>query len=250
MALSFLNAALEIGIHNKRLVANPCYELRKIESVIQDQPVLNEDQIKKLLITEKDHPYMPVYAVMLGTGMRISEALGLSWKQIDISRQEITVSQQLSADRKSVIPTKNRKKRTFPIPDWTMRMINLALERQQKFKAIMPNYANELDLVFTYKDGRPLSKSKVNQKFRDIMSDTSCPTVSCHSLRRTFASLGAEMGYIIGVQHVLGHSDISTTVRYIYPIEGDARHLVQAMSEHYAPMLREIMTGIEGGNLS
>ena len=106
LALSFLNAAFEYGIRNKRLVTNPCRELRKIENVIQNQPILNEDQIKKLLITEKDHPYMPVYALMLGTGMRTSEALGLSWKQIDNCRQEITVSQQLSVDRKSVCPTK------------------------------------------------------------------------------------------------------------------------------------------------
>ena len=244
LALSFLNAAFEYGIRNKRLVINPCRELRKIENVIQNQPILNEDQIKKLLITEKDHPYMPVYALMLGTGMRTSEALGLSWKQIDNCRQEITVSQQLSVDRKSVCPTKNRRNRTFPIPDWIARIINIALERQQKFIATIPKYVNELDLVFSRADGRPLSQNDIREKFRDIMRDTSCPTVTCHALRRTFASFGAEMGYIMGVQHVLGHADISTTVKYIYPVEGDARQLVQMMDAHYGSMLRETMAEI------
>ena len=215
--------------------------MRKIESVIQDQPILNEDQIKKLLITEKNHPYMPVYALMLGTGMRTSEALGLSWKQIDNTRQEITVSQQLSEDRKSVCPTKNRRKRTFPIPNWTMRIINIAWERQQKFRAAMTNYNNEMDLVFSRANGRPLSQNELRKQFRYIMRDTSCPTVTCHALRRTFASFGAEMGYMMGVQHFLGHADISTTVKYIYPVEGDARQLVQMMGAHYGSMLRETM---------
>ena len=242
LALSFLNAALEYGIRNKRLVTNPCRELQKIESVIQNQPILNDDQIKKLLITEKNHPYMPVYAIMLGTGMRISEALGLSWKQIDNARHEITVSQQLSADRKSICPTKNRRNRTFPISDWIIRIINIAWKRQQKFRAAMPNYNNEMDLVFSRADGRPLSQNELRRKFRDIMRNTSCPTVTCHALRRTFASFGAEMGYIMGVQHVLGHADISTTVKYIYPVEGDARQLVQMMGAHYGAMFKETMT--------
>ena len=181
LILSFLNAAFEYGIRNKRLVTNPCIELRKIESVVQNQPILNEDQIKKLLITEKDHPYMPVYALMLGTGMRTSEALGLSWKQVDKCRKEITVSQQLSADRKSICPPKNRRNRTFPISDWTMRIIDIAWKRQHKFRAAMPNYNNELELVFSRADGRPLSQNDIREKFRDIMRDTSCPTVTCHA---------------------------------------------------------------------
>lgn len=242
LAISFLNAAMEYGIRNKRLVTNPCRELRKIESVILDQPVLNEDQIEKLLITEKNHPYMPIYAIMLGTGLRVSEALGLSWKQIDNCRKEITVSQQLSADRKSVTSTKNRRNRTFPIPNWTMRIIDIASERQKKLRAATPNYNNEFDLVFSKIDGKPLSQNDVRKKFREIMRDTSCPAVSCHALRRTFASFGAEMGYIMGVQHVLGHADVSTTVKYIYPIEGDAQQLVQLMNTHYSSMLMETMT--------
>lgn len=237
LAISFLNAAMEIGVLNKRLVTNPCRELRKIENVIQEQPILNEAQIKRLLIVEKDHPYMPVYALMLGTGMRIGEALGLSLKQIDRRRQEITVSQQLSLDRKSVRPTKNRRKRTFPVPDWVMKIIEIALDRQQKFRAMNPNYVNTLDLLFTTKEGRPLVQCKVSQKFREIMRDESGTVLSCHSLRRTFASLGAEMGYIMGVQHVLGHADISTTVKYIYPFERDAVQLVQMMDVHFEPMI-------------
>lgn len=91
--------------------------------------------------------------------MRIGEAFGLSWEQINFSRQEITVSQQLDFNGKTIGPTKNRQSRTFPVSDWVMKIIFEVQERQKQFR-------------------------------KEFFED----------------------------KHVLGHADISTTIKYIYLI--------------------------------
>ena len=44
---------------------------------------------------DKFKPYEPLIITLLGTGMRIGEALGLTWSDIDFKNEQISVNKTL-----------------------------------------------------------------------------------------------------------------------------------------------------------
>lgn len=68
---------------------NPCKYAQAYERNKNPKPTLNQDQIYKLIVTEKNHRYAPVYAVILFLALRFGEGLGLSWDQIDFEKRTV-----------------------------------------------------------------------------------------------------------------------------------------------------------------
>ena len=137
--------------------------------------------------------------------------------------------------------TKNHRTRRFKVSKWVMEYLREAWEIQQENAKRVQNYKNESGLVFTEENGRMLCKNTAIQAFKRMMENTSNPRVTSHALRRTFASIGVEAGKARAVQNALGHVRVRTTIRYVYPMEKDEKHLVRTMSEHYSPMLKTIL---------
>jgi integrase/recombinase XerD len=74
------------------------------------------------------------------------------------------------------------------------------------------------DMIKSYPEGNPykMSLSYVNKLLSGYADKANIGEVAPHDMRRTFATLLIEQGYNINyLQHVLGHSNIQTTLKYI-----------------------------------
>lgn len=149
--------------------------------------------------------YKPLFVVLLKTGMRISEALGLTWDDIDMDNALISVNHQLTqiyinGDRVLYLESTKTKSgnRMIPMSNETKE----ALILQKKIADIDPNFFvdGHSNFVFT----RRLSGGCINyhtiyglmrcaEKLNDVR-DVQLPHISPHILRHTACSRFAEAG--------------------------------------------------------
>ncbi|APP02151.1 site-specific integrase [Lactobacillus delbrueckii] len=174
---------------------------------------LNEFELK-LLLRHLDLTTFPNFDWMIlliaKTGLRFSEALGLTKEDIDLEQQTINVDK--TWDYKSYTgsfkPTKNASSvRKVPI-DW-----KLAMQLNQVIQDL-PNG----EPIFAKKR---VFNSTVNNLLKKHCEELNIPVISVHGLRHTHASLLLFAGVsIASVAKRLGHADMTTTQQtYLHIIQ-------------------------------
>ena len=196
--------------------------------------------------SQYNHLY-PVFAVMLGTGMRVGEIVGLRWCDIDLEKGIISVNHTLvyynHGDGKgcsfSINTPKTRAgERTIPMLDFVKEAFLLEKKYQEETglhcKATVDCYT---DFIFVNRFGDVQHQGTLNKAIRRIIRDCNdevllrgeddpvlLPKFSCHSLRHTFTTRLCESGVNVKViQDVLGHADISTTMDIYVDVTKDMK---------------------------
>ncbi|MFV4950599.1 tyrosine-type recombinase/integrase [Lactobacillus delbrueckii] len=174
---------------------------------------LNEFELK-LLLRHLDLSTFPNFDWMIlliaKTGLRFSEALGLTKEDIDLEQQAINVDK--TWDYKSYTgsfkPTKNASSvRKVPI-DWKLAM---------QLSQVIQNLPNG-EPIFAQKR---VFNSTVNNLLKKHCEELNIPVISVHGLRHTHASLLLFAGVsIASVAKRLGHADMTTTQQtYLHIIQ-------------------------------
>ena len=189
---------------------------------------------------EKSREYShwkPIFTVMLGSGLRVGEATGLRWEDIDLEKGTISVNHTLVYYNHAengcyfAIHTPKTKAGMRTVPMLTgVKEAFLQEKEYQKLaeiscKANIDGYTN---FIFINRFGNVQHQGTLNKALRRIVRDCNqqmqerakkgkdlvfVPRFSCHILRHTFTTRLCEAGVNMKViQEVLGHSDISTTM--------------------------------------
>ncbi len=197
--------------------------------------------------TNQYNHWYNIFAVMLGTGMRVGECTGLRWEDIDLEKGIITVSHTLVYfDHNDKLDAKGKKcyfsintpktkagRRQIPMQDY----VKEALIRERKYQeyngiACKQEVDGYTDFIFINRFGNCQHQGTLNKALRRIIRDCNdrqlekdgknavlLPNFSCHSLRHTFVTRLIEAGVAVPVtQQLAGHSssdvtlDIYTTV--------------------------------------
>ena len=197
--------------------------------------------------TQYNHWY-PIFAVMLGTGMRVGELTGLRWCDIDFDEDLISVNHTLvfynHGDNKGCTFSINTPKteagnRTIPILPSVKEALQMERKMQQGFdvkcSVSIDGYS---DFIFVNRFGATQHQGTLNKAIKRIIRDCNdevllkskekdpvlLPPFSCHSLRHTFTTRAVESGMNVKVlQEVLGHKDISTTLNIYTDVTKDTK---------------------------
>lgn len=135
------------------------------------------------------------------TGLRFSEALALTPKDFDFSKQKLTVEKtwNYKGTKGYFQPTKNESSK---------RKIQLDWQTAMQFSQLIKNM-DEDQPVFV--KGRVFN-STINNRLKVLCTRSNIPIISVHSLRHTHASLLLFAGVsIASVAKRLGHSSMTTT---------------------------------------
>lgn len=167
--------------------------------------VLTIEEIKKLLRDAKslEHPWYPVWAMALLTGMRNGELFALLWSDVDLENCRITVSKSYNTRGRVVKSTKSGKWRTVPIS-------NELKELLVELKSHAGKRAHVLPRLTGWDEGR---QAEVLRKFCQGIGIRS---VRFHALRACFATqLLAHDIAPARVMKVCGWQDLKTMQYYI-----------------------------------
>jgi integrase len=143
----------------------------------------------------------------LGTGMRISEILGLTRSQVNNigdeydpdSSPEIKVVWQLIKIRKRLYldVTKTKENRTLPLVNprlWDILRRRLASPRLREPMPVWGSERTVDDVVFVNKKGRPVSAETLRGQFDKALAAAGLPFINIHRQRHTFSTLCREEG--------------------------------------------------------
>jgi integrase len=131
-------------------------------------PLSGEEARALLSAAEGTRPYA-LWAVALAVGLRRGEALGLRWKDVDLDRGELRVSQTLRRvdGRLQFLPPRSeRSRRRVPLPSVTVAALKRHRMQATLEAAKRGGWIGPDDLVFTSSIGTPLEPRNANRAFR------------------------------------------------------------------------------------
>lgn len=185
--------------------------------------IFTKDEIRKIfakLDTMEHTPCSPVkhiafpvlFRILYGCGLRISEALSLTFADINIENRMI-----------HVVSGKNGKERLVPISDSLARHCSV-------FISSVHNGHDETHLLFHSRDCKPYTKSNIDKYFRSLLWDVGIPYCGkflgprLHDIRHTFVchrlndwvKNGVDLMATLPVlSKYLGHENVTGTAWYL-----------------------------------
>lgn len=176
--------------------------------------------------------------MLLITGARRGEILGLKWENVDFKGSRIYICNNILYTTERGIyeetPKTERSKRYVSLPAETMQLLKKYQLWQYEERLRMGEYFQYRDFVFSQDNGSPMHPDSVTDWLSKFSKRHNLPHVNPHTFRHTMAS----MLYFNGVDSVsiskrLGHAQVSTTAN-IYA------HVMEEADKKNADILAEI----------
>lgn len=176
-------------------------------------PAFDADQARRFLAAAALDRLHALYALLLSVGLRVGEALGLTWGDLDLKANSLHIRQQLSEVRGRLSLTEPKTaaaRRKIDLP----QMAAQALRDHRQRALAGGTYHNPMGLIFTDTEGHPVRKSNLRRRsFGPLLKRAGLPRLRLHDLLHTAASLHLAQGtHPRVVQEMLGHSNIGITL--------------------------------------
>lgn len=155
-----------------------------------------------------------VLIFILYTGLRIGEALGLKWKNVDFDKKCIHVKETLKLMPTSSGSKKNEFVCGTPKTKCSIRSVPLYPEALNILKKYHTEETNKETFVFTTENGNPINYHNVGRTLENMLVRAGCDRtdVTTHELRHTFGTFLINNHVdIYRVSKILGHSSIKVT---------------------------------------
>ena len=214
-----LNTAVRVG-YIKRNAAELC-TTPKLEK--KEISPLTDAQIKEFVALCAGEDYGRIYKLILFTGLREGEALGLTWDCIDFQAGTLKIKQQLQrqGETDELVPLKNSKPRYLTAPAFVMQLLKDERVHQMEQRLAAGELwqgwqsAEEMKtaLVFLRDDGSNITAAALYQRYKHLSEKIGKPESRVHDLRHTFAVLSLQNGdNVKTVQDNLGHATAAFTL--------------------------------------
>jgi integrase/recombinase XerD len=204
--------------------------------ITETQPDIYTPEMLKPLFAAMRANEFALYQTFLLSGFRDQEIGFLAWEDVHVREGSLRVSKKLAHG----FDPKNYMERTVPVPPQLMETLAQHKLRQEKGEYFV--FPTSRQLTLTGKKGGQRDKHMLHKlkqiALRAGLNCGRCETTyqkkpaSCadkpvcalwtlHKFRHTYATTQIQDGFdIVTVQHLLGHKDIETTMRYLRMVQG------------------------------
>ena len=244
-----LSTAVRVGY----LRVNPAASVTLPKVVRKEIHPLTDRQVQDFLKAADDDEYGILLKVILFTGLRESEAIGLTWDCIDFKMGTLKICKQLQKRPLkdggfTFTPLKNNKTRILKPAPFVMKLLERRKCEQAEQRLMVGdlwegwNSAEERKtaLVFTSVIGKNLHPQTVYSHYKKLAAKIGIPESRVHDLRHTFAVLSLQNGDDVKtVQSNLGHA----TAAFTLDVYG---HVSEKMKNDSAARMEAYIEGIPG----
>lgn len=234
--LAPLRAMFAHAVEDGHVSANPATRVlkrsRSDAGARRAADFLTREELAHLLATCREHfpHFHPFVLVLARTGMRLGEALGLQWGDIDWQGRFAEVRRSLGRDGANA-PKSGKSRRV----DLSAQLVETLRALQLAAKKRALREGREVPLwIFATDTGTPLEANNLRHRFWPrLFAKAELRQVRIHDLRHTYASLLIAQGESLTyVKEQLGHASIQTTVDvYGHLVPGGNRAAVDRLDD-------------------
>lgn len=237
-----------IGINPFSVSINPDCTVKEALSKTQQEDFLNY-----VYKSEKYCKYYDYIVILMETGLRLGEFLGLTVDCINFAERRIIVSKQVESNGNITKELKTREsKRYVEISDKAEISLQNIIANLPKRRYACNGFS---DFLIVTRNGKPKAHTEVDRLVREIRReyqknvDKDFPDVTPHTFRHTFATNKALEGMsILKLYKQMGHSDYNTTLNvYVHLKDENGISINAGMSRN--EVIAKYDTGVEDINV-
>ena len=193
---------------------------------------LDVEDARRLLASVRGKPIEGSYALALGLGLRRGEVLGLTWADVDFTRQVIHIRwnrTEFVGGTRLTAPKTAASRRTLALPAFVERVLREQRGREKQKARAAGTRVVPGDPVLTTRTRRPYWTGYVHVELQKRLDDLGLPRMRYHDLRHTAASLMLAASVPPRtVMEMMGHRNLAVTM-LIYG-HTNLRHQREAVS--------------------
>lgn len=218
----FISAVFAEAVHEEILEKNPCTNCRlPFKEIKKEKIILNEQELNSIykLIEEENLNFKAAITILIESGLRCGELLGLKWDCVNFDKNLITIKRNLCYTREKGVYIDTVKSETsnriIRLPQRSMNLLKEVRQQYELVRSLMGTLWHEENFVFIRDNGMAMHPHTLGKKFKKFLNKYAdeLPNISLHSLRHTHASILIEKGFTpVEVSNRLGHSNVSTTM--------------------------------------
>lgn len=216
-AKTILRGGLQLAVLANVLSTNPVRDVQQIKSKRPPKgaPSLTADQLRDLLVRLRaseycrEHDLADPFTILVATGLRRCELLGLRWSDLDETAGTLGVTGKVvRVTGKGLIRVDETKtaagRRTIALPSFAIDAL-----RQRRS---LPYLGQHPTIMFPSTAATWRDPNNFGRDWRRVREELGVPDVTTHSFRKTLATLIDDSGLSarVGADH-LGHSKVSMT---------------------------------------
>ncbi|MGN0171190.1 MAG: tyrosine-type recombinase/integrase [Acutalibacteraceae bacterium] len=242
---TFISSVMDRAVKWQLVQENPCRRVDAPKTTHREPEFLTPEEAVVFMQNLQDEPleYQVIFSILLLTGMRRGEALGLEWQDFDFESGTVRICRTSQYSTGRGIFTDDTKteqsKRLLSIP---AELIDLLRRYRSEQAARRLKMGDQWDSdwqahprLFTQWNGKPMHPGAPYQELQKFLERHGMRKVSLHSLRHTNATLLINSGTDVrSVAGRLGHTQTSTTMN-IYA------HLLQSANKAASETLADLL---------
>lgn len=235
--LSFVSDVFAYAVKMGVVSDNPCAKVTLPKNEQTEKKIYTPEQVQKFLTLLNDEPlkYRTFFNLMIYSGFRRSEMLGLEWKDIDFENNIISIKRTSNYTSERGIYTDTtktkRSKRVLKISPYIMGILKELKDEQDEEALRLGDKWVESDRLFVKGNGEPMNNQTPYGWLKEFCEKNDMPFYGIHSFRHFAASALISSGLdVVTVSGALGHCNLGTTLNvYAHMFQTAQARVAQAM---------------------
>ena len=212
-----LHKALADSVRWGDLPRNPASLAAPPKPVRQEMKVWSPEQLRTFVNATQNDRLAAAWLLLVTTGMRRGEVLGLAWEQVDFTNSRLAVVQSLSVvnyhDVGLIQPKTTKGRRSIALDPATVAALQAHRIRQLEERLQWGEGWHDSDLVFTRENGTTIHPQRMTSWFEQRSRDAGLPKIRLHDLRHSYATAALAAGVPAKVvSERLGHASVMITL--------------------------------------
>lgn len=210
-----LRAGMKQAVRWRRRIYDPTTGVEPPSPPSPHVPTPNREELEQVLDLFHGHLLEPAVGLAAGGGLRLGEALGLRWPNVDLETATILIVETLRAVKGGTVtlpPKSERSRREVNLPSWVVDVPREARQQQtDDGRNVVSGH------VVVNASGVAYHPQEASRQYREAMRKAGLGRYTFHALRHAHASLGLDEGVDLSIMsRRLGHSTLWITDRLYY----------------------------------
>lgn len=222
-----LRGALMQAVRWRLIRDNPADIVTLPALTVEGEIVWSAEEANRFLVKTASDPHHALWRLLLSTGMRLGEALALSWGALDLDGGQVAVVRTVSKDADERLTIVERTKtsagrRTLDLDTAAITALRQHRVRQVEWR-LQASHWHDAGLVFAGRYGQITQGQTVRRRLQSACKTAGVTVITPKAMRHTAATLMVANGVPLhAVKNVLGHANITLTANLYAHVSPEA----------------------------